>query len=258
MRRYKYGLEPGSRKHICPDCGRKTLVRFIDNDTKHYLAENIGRCDREVKCGYFQKPEGHNGNRTLLSILPPEPKVYLDLDAYRGWTCSHHYFYQPKDGYIGYLSRYIIRSTYDYINLPIYTIDEAYNQVLNVMEKYDVRPYQETIKGHNYNIAFPLIDALRRLHFVQLKEFDKNGHTIKGSTTAFHKVIPNITPAGYDTQYRKMTALFGEHLLSQEGSQDKTVVVVEAPKTALLLDHIYRIKAHERGKRVHDYLLWHV
>jgi hypothetical protein len=34
-------------------------VKFIDNETKHYLNEVDGRCDRENKCGYFKNPSNN-------------------------------------------------------------------------------------------------------------------------------------------------------------------------------------------------------
>lgn len=49
---YRYTLEDGSKKHLCPSCGRKTFVRVIDTITATYLPEVVGRCDRESNCGY--------------------------------------------------------------------------------------------------------------------------------------------------------------------------------------------------------------
>src|SRR4051794_20776422 len=59
---HRYILEKGSRKHRCPDCHRKTFVRYVDIQTRDYLPEQYGRCDREIKCGCFNPPP------------PPEPQ----------------------------------------------------------------------------------------------------------------------------------------------------------------------------------------
>jgi hypothetical protein len=41
----------------CPNCGGKqSFARYIDIDTKEYLADNVGRCNKIDKCGYHKKP----------------------------------------------------------------------------------------------------------------------------------------------------------------------------------------------------------
>ena len=52
MNRYRFILDPSSKKYKCPNCGKFSLVIFIDTETGE-LMENYGRCDRESKCGFF-------------------------------------------------------------------------------------------------------------------------------------------------------------------------------------------------------------
>lgn len=52
----RFILEKGSKKYHCPQCNKKTFVRFIDEIESNYLQEQYGRCDRESKCGYFLAP----------------------------------------------------------------------------------------------------------------------------------------------------------------------------------------------------------
>lgn len=59
---YRYTLErcTGNRKKsICPNCGHRTFVRYIDVETGKPLGEDIGRCDREINCGYHKKPRDY-------------------------------------------------------------------------------------------------------------------------------------------------------------------------------------------------------
>jgi len=56
-RNYPYSLDVSSRKSICPNCGRRTFVRYVDNETGQYLPGEFGRCDREDKCKLHNKPQ---------------------------------------------------------------------------------------------------------------------------------------------------------------------------------------------------------
>lgn len=47
-------------RHTCPACGRaKKFTRYIDTETGQYLADHVGRCDRESSCGYHYKPKDY-------------------------------------------------------------------------------------------------------------------------------------------------------------------------------------------------------
>jgi len=56
----KYTLQPRSHKkrYTCPACKHsgKTYKRYINTQTGQQLADNVGRCDREDKCGYHYTP----------------------------------------------------------------------------------------------------------------------------------------------------------------------------------------------------------
>ena len=56
---FKYSLDKSNRKFICPNCNKRTFVKFVDNETNEYLNIVNGRCDRESKCSYFKKPSNN-------------------------------------------------------------------------------------------------------------------------------------------------------------------------------------------------------
>jgi hypothetical protein len=77
---YRFTLEIGSRKHVCPRCEKKRLVRYVDSDTGEYIADNVGRCDRELSCGYHLTPKTYANltgtefkNRTNAIITKNRP-----------------------------------------------------------------------------------------------------------------------------------------------------------------------------------------
>ncbi len=79
---HRYTLEPykGMKtRYTCPACNhRKTFTRYTDHETNNHLAEHVGRCSREVKCGYHYKPAqffkdngSPLGNTYTYRALPP-------------------------------------------------------------------------------------------------------------------------------------------------------------------------------------------
>ncbi len=68
MIRFKLEKYKGIKsKHRCPSCNKnKVFVRYVDgNDT--YLSNEVGRCDREIKCGYHYKPRDFFNNNPSTS-----------------------------------------------------------------------------------------------------------------------------------------------------------------------------------------------
>ena len=64
MEVYKYTLDKGSKKFLCPNCTKKTFVLYIDTDTGNYLPDDFGKCDREQNCNYHKAPP--KGKRAFL------------------------------------------------------------------------------------------------------------------------------------------------------------------------------------------------
>ena len=54
---YRYQLDTTSKKHNCPDCGKKRFVLYLDNETNQPLDTTVGRCDRVQSCGYHFSPK---------------------------------------------------------------------------------------------------------------------------------------------------------------------------------------------------------
>jgi hypothetical protein len=71
--KHPFTLEPykgtGTR-YVCPQCGQKQMfVRYIDAATGAHLAPHVGRCNREVACGYHYKPKQYFAENPNLEIL---------------------------------------------------------------------------------------------------------------------------------------------------------------------------------------------
>ena len=87
--------------------------------------------------------------------------------------------------------------------------------------------------------TFPFIDLNNNVRAIQVKQFDENNHTtatdflhsiIEKHHTQNNKPLPKWLEA-YIKQDKRITCLFGEHLLSKYHSNP--IALVEAPKTAI-------------------------
>lgn len=239
---HRYSLEKGSKKHHCPECGKKRFVRYIDTQTGEYLPEQYGRCDRESKCGYFLNPykdgyakavwEQEQGNRSEIpnnwkpkrkkAIPQPTPEpVFFDFDTFKQTL-------QPER----YEKNTFIQNLFYRVQFP-FEVDE----VTKVIQLYRLGTVANGYRaGAN---TFPFIDIKGNVRAVQVKQFDEQNHTT--GTDFLHSIIEkhharNNKPLpewleAYTRQDKRISCLFGEHLLSKYHSNP--VALVEAPKTAV-------------------------
>jgi len=80
MNEYRYILEKGSKKYHCPDCNKKTFVRYIDaQNGNNYLSSEYGRCDRESNCGYNKLPPKDESEKTESVIRQESERVVFEF-----------------------------------------------------------------------------------------------------------------------------------------------------------------------------------
>lgn len=238
MNKHRYTLEKGSKKHLCPNCGKKRFVRFVDTTTGEYLPEQYGRCDRESKCSYHLNPyldgyakmiwEREQGNKTDWKPQPPK-RIKKPVN-------------KPKRAFIpvevlsrtraGYEQNTFIQTLLQRVPFPFEVQD-----IEKVISLYHLGTIQNGYrKGAN---TFPFIDVQGNIRAVQVKQFDEQNHTtgtdflhsiIEKHHTRNNKPLPEWLEA-YTKQDKRISCLFGEHLLSKYHSNP--VALVEAPKTAV-------------------------
>lgn len=69
MSKFKFKLDKSSKKYICPSCGKKTLVAYIDLDGNIMDVTKFGRCDREHNCSFFNPPKNSDYEEDIYSYL---------------------------------------------------------------------------------------------------------------------------------------------------------------------------------------------
>ena len=240
---YRYILEKGSKKYHCPDCEKKRFVRYVDTETGEYLPEQYGRCDRLDNCGYFANPYSDGYVKEL-----EKQERGNGLQYSTGWKPNHRKRTQPKP-----------KPETVYFNLTKYkeTLQPKLyennvfiqNLLSNVPFPFDIESVSDVIRLYRLGtvsegyrvgaITFPFIDTQGNIRAVQVKQFDRNNHTT--GTDFLHSIIEkgckqNKEPFPewldkYTKQDKKISCLFGEHLLPKYESNP--VALVEAPKTAV-------------------------
>jgi hypothetical protein len=76
---FKFTLENYSgakSRYTCPGCGAaREFTRYLDA-TGNYLADTVGRCNRESKCGYHYKPKDYFRDNLEIGVSKNPSKNY--------------------------------------------------------------------------------------------------------------------------------------------------------------------------------------
>lgn len=217
MGKYQYHLFKGSRKWVCPECGKKTFVCYVD-DENNVLHESVGRCDREQKCQYHYTPKQYfkdNGWMEDAERTPhPRPK-------------RQHINQAPPPTYIDPWAMKCTLGWYKDNNLIAY-LDRLFEQgaVSDMIWKYFIG----TSDHWQGSTVFWQVDRFGRIRTGKVMQYDRaNGKRVKEPSNRvswMHKVLGM-------QDFNLSQCLFGEHLLSS--NPDAKVVVVESEKTAVIL-----------------------
>lgn len=213
---YKYALEKRSLKHICPKCGKKRFVRYVDQEKDEYLSNEVGRCDREVNCAYhyspkqFFKDKGQFYKPIVINKdlrLKPKKRSSFHCDGDLQSTFVDY----DKNNFIIYL-----KTQFDNVDvhkmLQDYHVGTApywYNSTVfwQIDENKNVRGG----KIIQYNNLGKRTQYINWVHAIQLKE-------------------------GKIDSFQLSQCLFGLHLLKK---YQKTIAIVESEKTACVMSLLF-------------------
>lgn len=220
MSDYKYKFDRSSRKFLCPRCGKKRLVRFVDSVTGELQPEQYGKCDREEKCGFLLYPKSdwlESANLSKSLAIRRESKhpvirkqVFIPWDALK--TTLEGY---SECTFFNYLSNR---------GVPDNLLEEIISMYLlgTIQSGY--------LRGA---LTIPFINENDQVAFIQVKQFDERNKTVK--TSAFHTLIKdkpgNQWIEEYEKNELKVSCFFGAHLLKKYPKNP--IALVEAPKTAI-------------------------
>lgn len=196
-------------RFTCPRCNHKhQLARYIDL-AGHYIADDVGRCNRESKCGYHLKPKDYfEENRGHVGrAWPQQQRASLGT---------------PVTVPVRYISRDVLKTTL-----------KAYEQ--NTFVKYlrtifDQVTVQNLINAYGLGTArdgsciFWQMDDQRRVRTGKVIRYQEDGHRDKTVPPYFIHTRLKIEAIEQ--------CLFGLHLLIVDHG---SIGLVESEKTAVIM-----------------------
>lgn len=217
QRQFQYQLAKRG-KWICPECGRKTFVCYVDANG-NILDEGVGKCDRADKCAYHKPPRDYfdehrsaydaiqqHRSRPIFTQSPPKKPTYIAPDIFKQSVTATM---SRKNNLVDYL-----KSVFDA------------NKVRMMVQSYFIGTSKHFGGGAT---VFWQIDRYGKIHRGKVMQYNPTtGKRVKEPFPMFttvHKLMnlgDNLPPM----------CLFGEHLLPK--NPKKPVAIVESEKTTII------------------------
>lgn len=200
---FLYKLDKSSKKYICPSCGKKTFVRYIDM-SGNLADEKFGRCDRQYNCAYICIPNDKaEGEASFKKNVIEKPISYIPYE-------------DGKDTF----------KDYDKNALCLFLIEKlGYDKFIKALELYQFGIDQKTISNRDW-VIFWQVDKYMNCRSGKMIKYLRDGHRDKSChATWFHKVMR------YE-DFNLKQCFFGEHLLNTDPR--KPIAIVESEKTAII------------------------
>jgi len=238
MNNYQYSLEKyknRSQKHICPDCGNRSFVRYINNETNTYLNNNVGRCDHQDGCGYHYTPKEYlrDNNITTTNI-----NNYSDNKTYSLTRTAVPYANSTRG--TNPIKKEIDSIPFMYIEQGTQTrnstlIEYFFNlfdwqTICDTVDKYFIGCTKDRA------VVYPQIGADGKVRTAKIQQYNpETGKRIKDKPYSIGWVHRKLINKGLlNEDFKLSMCLFGEHLIRSERYKDMPVGIVESEKSALI------------------------
>jgi uncharacterized protein DUF6371/zinc ribbon protein len=213
---YKYSLHNKSNKHFCPKCLKKRFVLYVDNDTGKTLSEKVGRCDREINCGYHYTPKMYFQDNNMDFV----PFALNKASGKKDKPTSFHSIVDVNSS----LNTSLNNNFLTFLN----SIFE-FEKVESIIKLYRIG----TASFWNNATIFWQIDIENKVRGGKMIMYKKTGKRTRYINWVHsYKIKHNQI-----SEFNLNQCFFGEHLLNQ--FPEKTIALVESEKTACIMSQIF-------------------
>ena len=209
MNKYRYILDPSSKKHKCPNCSKISLVIFIDSETGEAM-DNYGRCDRESKCGFFYHPSKDGFQNCKNSGVMDKPYYEISPTFHKNDLVELSMIYD--NNFLKYLRFLFGDST-----------------AKEVQKKYKIG----TLPEFNNGTIFWQIDERKKVRAGKIIQYLETGKRTK-NITWMHQILKMKKEI---SDYNLCQCLFGLHLIKDD--KKSIIALVESEKTACIMSVIF-------------------
>lgn len=217
-------------RHDCPSCKAKlSFTQYLDGNTHKPIHDNVGKCNRESKCGYHYTPKQYFIDNPS-SLTPPLGGGWVGSHASSNVSISPTpKFIQPPRP-IGTIPFNCVQSSASYkSNFVRFLFDHfSDEQIRNVAENYALGA------TNSKEVIFWQIDITGKVRTGKIMQYNPvTGKRIKHESGAIdwvHNKLKQKKQLSED--FNLQQSFFGEHLLKIY--PDKYIGIVESEKSAII------------------------
>lgn len=217
MSNFQYILEPFDGKktrHICPYCTKQNVfARYINFETKEYINESVGRCNREVKCGKHYTPKQYFTDNNIGLVNKFKPNKPIAKPIIKPFSKIN------SAAFIGSLKHYDLNNFVDYLSNKV-----GHDQTMQAVNMYNIG----TSKFWSGSTVFWQMDVNGEIRTGKIIHYDPiTGKRTKQPTNKIQWVHKALKIENFNLQQ----CFFGEHLIKRS---NKPIAIVESEKTAVI------------------------
>jgi len=219
---HRFTLQPYKgikSRHTCPACHKKReFARYVDIESGNYLADHVGRCNRESSCGYHYKPADYFRDNPQKAIrndfIPKQPIPAKPSEPQTISEIPYQYFE-------GSLKAYHQNNFVQYLESVFPS-----EMVQTAVRKYRIG----TSKHWPGSTVFWQIATDGTIRAGKVMKYDPTTTLCKRIKHPFNHItwVHAILKL---QNYHLEQCFFGEHLVS---GNDKPIQIVESEKTAVV------------------------